>query len=37
VLWNDPDLNIDWEIDGEPILSVKDKKGVRFRDAELFA
>jgi dTDP-4-dehydrorhamnose 3,5-epimerase len=37
VLWNDPDLNIDWEIKGEPILSAKDKKGVRFRDAELFA
>ncbi|MBE7710572.1 MAG: dTDP-4-dehydrorhamnose 3,5-epimerase [Cyanobacteria bacterium SIG31] len=25
VLWNDPDVNIDWEIDFEPILSEKDK------------
>ena len=25
VLWNDEDINIDWEIDFEPILSDKDK------------
>lgn len=25
VLWNDNDINIDWEIDFEPILSEKDK------------
>lgn len=25
VLWNDPDINIDWEIDFEPLLSEKDK------------
>lgn len=25
VLWNDKDINIDWEIDFEPILSDKDK------------
>ena len=25
VLWNDPDINIDWNIDFEPILSDKDK------------
>ena len=25
VLWNDKDINIDWEIDFEPILSEKDK------------
>lgn len=25
VLWNDPDINIDWEIGFEPLLSDKDK------------
>ena len=25
VLWRDKDINIDWEIDFEPILSEKDK------------
>jgi len=36
VLWNDPDLNIAWENRGEPLLSEKDKKGRRLKDAELF-
>lgn len=34
--WNDPDLKIDWELDGEPIVSTKDQHGVCFRDAEKF-
>ncbi len=25
IIWNDEDINIDWEIDFEPILSEKDK------------
>lgn len=37
VLWNDLDLKIDWATIGEPVLSAKDMKGTRFRDAELFA
>ena len=36
VLWNDPDLNIAWENLGEPLLSDKDKKGKRLKDAERF-
>jgi dTDP-4-dehydrorhamnose 3,5-epimerase len=36
VLWNDSDLNIAWETRGEPLLSEKDKKGKRLKDAELF-
>ncbi len=36
IAWNDPDLNITWELHGEPIISAKDQRGVFFRDAELF-
>jgi dTDP-4-dehydrorhamnose 3,5-epimerase len=36
VAWNDPHLNIEWELDGEPIVSAKDQRGVAFRDAETF-
>jgi dTDP-4-dehydrorhamnose 3,5-epimerase len=36
VLWNDPDLKIDWQLDGEPIVSGKDQRGVALRDAECF-
>lgn len=35
--WNDPDLKIDWELGGEPIVSAKDQQGVAFREAETFA
>jgi dTDP-4-dehydrorhamnose 3,5-epimerase len=34
--WNDPHLKIDWELDGEPIVSAKDQLGVSFRDAESY-
>ena len=36
VAWNDPDLKIDWQLDGDPIISAKDQRGVLFRDAEKF-
>ena len=36
LLWNDPDINVAWPLDGEPILSEKDRKGVPFADAESF-
>ena len=29
ILWNDPDINIDWGIDFEPLLSDKDRKQPR--------
>ncbi|PYY08668.1 MAG: dTDP-4-dehydrorhamnose 3,5-epimerase [Acidobacteria bacterium] len=36
IAWNDPGLGIDWELDGEPLVSAKDAKAVSFRDAEKF-
>ena len=36
VLWNDPDLRISWENASEPMLSQKDRQGMRFQDAEVF-
>ncbi|PYV58260.1 MAG: dTDP-4-dehydrorhamnose 3,5-epimerase [Acidobacteria bacterium] len=36
ILWNDPDLKINWELALEPVLSEKDKMGVQFRNAEVF-
>ncbi len=37
VLWSDPALNIDWELDGEPVISAKDQRGLPFEQAEKFA
>lgn len=34
--WNDPDLKINWELDGDPIVSAKDLHGVALRKAETF-
>lgn len=38
LLWNDSDLGIEWPlINGkDPILSVKDAKGIPFREAEIY-
>jgi dTDP-4-dehydrorhamnose 3,5-epimerase len=38
ILWNDPDIGIDWPLDGgTPILSAKDEAGQRLKSAEVFA
>ena len=36
IMWNDPELAIEWPLDGEPLLSAKDKAGVPLAEAEVF-
>jgi dTDP-4-dehydrorhamnose 3,5-epimerase len=37
LLWNDPDIGIDWPFAALPILSAKDQAGKTVKNAELFA
>ncbi len=37
ILWNDADLNIDWQINTQPIISTKDADGKPFNIAEVFS
>jgi dTDP-4-dehydrorhamnose 3,5-epimerase len=37
ILWNDPDLAIAWNLDGEPVLSAKDLAGKPLKDAEVYS
>jgi dTDP-4-dehydrorhamnose 3,5-epimerase len=38
IIWNDPELAIDWQLDGAtPLLSAKDQAGKRLSKAETFA
>jgi len=34
--WNDPRIGIDWQMEGEALLSAKDGQGVSFEQAETF-
>ena len=36
ILWNDPDLAIDWQLTADPVLSAKDAQGTRLINAEVF-
>lgn len=36
ILWNDPDLRIQWPISSDPTLSSKDSNATRLVDAEVF-
>ena len=36
IIWNDNDLAIDWNIQGPPILSQNDSKGIKLKNAEYF-
>ena len=35
IVWNDPDIGIDWNFDGEIILSEKDKKHPLLKDSKI--
>ncbi|CUJ56132.1 dTDP-4-dehydrorhamnose 3,5-epimerase [Achromobacter xylosoxidans] len=37
VLWNDPELGIDWQLDQSPTLSAKDQVGMPLDRAEVFS
>jgi dTDP-4-dehydrorhamnose 3,5-epimerase len=37
LIWNDPDVGIDWPKDGAPILSAKDRLGLPLSKAEIFS
>lgn len=36
ILWNDPELAIDWPLSASPVVSAKDQAGKSFKDAEIF-
>jgi dTDP-4-dehydrorhamnose 3,5-epimerase len=36
LLWNDPELGIDWQLDGQAQLSEKDRRGIPFHQAETY-
>lgn len=36
IRWDDPDLAIDWQLSGTPILSAKDQQGKSLQEADLF-
>jgi dTDP-4-dehydrorhamnose 3,5-epimerase len=37
IAWDDPDLAISWNLSEQPIVSEKDRDGVQFKGAEVFA
>jgi dTDP-4-dehydrorhamnose 3,5-epimerase len=36
ILWNDPDLDVEWPLTGQPILSAKDAAAQSFSQAEVY-
>jgi dTDP-4-dehydrorhamnose 3,5-epimerase len=37
LIWNDPNIAVDWPLDREPLLSAKDRSGLSLAKAEIFA
>lgn len=35
IMWNDPEINVDWQYEGEPLLSEKDKKHPSLKDCKV--
>lgn len=36
ILWNEAEIGIEWPLDGEPLLSAKDRAGLPLAEAEVF-
>jgi dTDP-4-dehydrorhamnose 3,5-epimerase len=36
-MWNDPQIAVDWPLNDAPLLSAKDRSGIAFGKAEVFA
>jgi dTDP-4-dehydrorhamnose 3,5-epimerase len=34
--WDDPEVGIEWPLDGEPVLAAKDRAGRGLREAEVY-
>jgi len=37
IAWNDPEIGVEWPIDFQPLVSVKDQFGLLFKEAEVFS
>ena len=37
LIWNDPEIEINWPLDGSPTLSPKDRAGLSLGKSEVFA
>ncbi|CAH2793360.1 MAG: dTDP-4-dehydrorhamnose 3,5-epimerase (EC [uncultured Caballeronia sp.] len=37
IVWNDPEIGIEWPVDFEPVLAAKDSAGKRLAEADVFA
>lgn len=35
IMWNDPDIGVQWPFEGEPLLSEKDKHHVPFKESKI--
>jgi dTDP-4-dehydrorhamnose 3,5-epimerase len=36
IVWNDPEIGIEWPLDAEPTLAPKDAAGARLSEAEVY-
>ncbi|HHL4077534.1 dTDP-4-dehydrorhamnose 3,5-epimerase [Burkholderia sp. A2] len=36
IVWNDPEIGIEWPVDVEPLLAAKDAAGARLSEAEVY-